>query len=77
MTIINHVRARDVRVLADKKEVAERALAWCVIMGVEIQNIQAQNIYRAYYNGAVFGSWLYPSRAAVAFCIAMNLDIET
>ena len=69
--------AARVCLLADNKEVADRAIAWCAIMGAEIQNVQAQNVYRAFYHGAVFGSWLYPSRAAVAFCIAMNLNIET
>jgi len=63
--------------LADKKENAERAIALCAIMGAEIQNVQEQNVYSAFYRGAVFGRWLYPARAAVAFCIAMDLDIET
>lgn len=63
--------------LADQKEIANRALALCAIMGAEIQNVQGQSVYRAFYRGAVFGRWLYPARAAVAFCIAMDLDIET
>ena len=63
--------------LANKKENAERAIALCMLMGAEIQNVQESNIYRAHYKGAVFGRWLYPARAAVAFCVAMKLDIET
>ena len=89
MTIINHVRARDVCVLADKKEVAERALAVCMLLGIEPVNTNAidhragcwvipgDNAIGMAGQPPKYGRWTYKERAAVSYCVTEMIDIQS
>lgn len=62
--------------LADNGAAANRAIAWVALVGADV-HMEGTDIWVVKYQGRRFGSWLYRARAAVAFCIAMDLNIET
>lgn len=79
----NKVRvAHRVMTLAERKDVVERAIATCTLLGVEVERASSSSYIirgdaRSNSGHHKYFTWMRPERCFIAYCLVEGLDIET
>ena len=70
--------------LDQRKDVVERAIATCALLGVEVERYSATSTSfvikgddRLEGGASKYFTWMRPERCFIAYCLVEGLDIET